>query len=62
VERAEAVAADGSATKSRRHALVAAGSLVAAGVALAATFFPLLFNQWLARDDEGVFVFALREF
>jgi hypothetical protein len=47
---------------SRRRALVAAGSLVATGVVLAAAFFPLMFNRWLPRDDEGVFTYGLREF
>ena len=47
---------------SRRSALIAAGAIVVTGVGLAAAFFPMLFNEWGERDDEGVFVFALREF
>src|SRR5579862_4888415 len=55
-------AASTSATPSRRRpAYIAAGSLVAGSVALAGAFFPLFFDHWLTRDDEGVFVFSLRE-
>ena len=63
MERASALASDRSARKSsRRSALIAAGSIVVTGVALAVAFFPVLFSLWGERDDEGVFVYALREF
>ena len=58
----QAAASDVPAVGSpRRHALVAAGSLLATGVALAAAFFPLFFNKWAAYDDEGVFEVGVRE-
>jgi hypothetical protein len=61
VERA-AREVEKSATKSsRRSALIAAGSMVVTSVVLAAAFFPLMFNRWLPRDDEGVFQYALRD-
>ena len=50
------------ATPSHRSALVAVGWLAGIGVVLGIAYFPMLFNQWSQRDDEGVFVFALRGF
>jgi hypothetical protein len=45
----------------RRRSVVAAATFVGSGIALAAAFFPFLFNTWYPRDDEGVFVMGLRE-
>ena len=62
MERAARLESKSSGEKSSlRRALIATGALLATGVALAAAFFPLMFNRWLPRDDEGVFIFALRE-
>ena len=48
-------------SSSRFGTFIAAGSIVTTGVILAAAFFPLMFNRWLERDDEGVFGSTLRE-
>jgi hypothetical protein len=47
---------------SHRSAYIATAWMAATGVALGIAYFPALFSGWGSRDDEGVFVFALRGF
>jgi 4-amino-4-deoxy-L-arabinose transferase-like glycosyltransferase len=47
-------------TSPHRSAYVAAGTLVATGVILAAAFFPLMFNEWANYDDGGMFSVSLK--
>src|ERR1700681_3028827 len=45
-----------------RSRLIAPLVIVATGILLMAAFFPLLFNQFFAYDDEGALLLGIREF
>jgi hypothetical protein len=61
-EPASAPAARNARARTRGSSILGPLAIAGTGIALMAAFFPLLFNQFLAYDDEGALLLGIREF